>query len=133
MDIEILEIRDAGTFIPVLCVNLNSDNAVQHWYMRRVGYPCDGEPNIGIVHLNANGDPFWNDPYGWGGGARTFPVAHDWIIRNWRQLSDGDVVCVETILGERETPKVSERLTEGEWTVRPAPSHLRGEPEPEDL
>jgi len=130
MRIKILEIRDSGTFIPVVAVDMNPANAVQHWYMRRLGYPCDGRPNIAIAHLDAGGQPFCNDPYGWAGGARTYPVAHEYIIDHWAELSDGDVICVEHILGERETPKVSERLTEGEWTVRPAP-HVRGEGEPE--
>lgn len=36
-------------------------------------------------------------------------TAHKYIEENWDALKDGDVVCVEHILGERETPKVSER------------------------
>jgi hypothetical protein len=131
VETKILEIRDSGTFIPVLCVNMNPDidhievsagspverikeraerYRAQEWYLSRCGYPCDGRPNIAITDLNANGRPFWNDPYAWKSDARTFPTAHHYIIDNWATLKDGDVVCVETILGERETPKVSERF-----------------------
>jgi hypothetical protein len=132
MQVKILEIRDSGTMIPALCIDMNPTredigelvadrpadqvrerldrHRAQQWYMRRLGYPCDGRPNIAITHLAANGTPFWNDPYGWRTDARTYPVAHNYIIDHWHELKDGDVVCVETILGERETPKVSERL-----------------------
>lgn len=75
------------------------------------GFPCDGRPNILLTHLRAGGDPAWNDPYGWERSARTFPVAHDYIIKNWEKLRDGDVVDVEFILGETKVPKASERLT----------------------
>jgi hypothetical protein len=132
MQVKILELRDAGTFIPIVAIDMNPENESQRWLLWRRGYPCDGVPNIAIFHANANGDPVWNDPYGWGGGARTYPVAHDWIIKNWHELADGDVVDVEWILHETEEPKVSERVSEGEWTVRPAP-HITGDPEPEDL
>jgi len=71
------------------------------------GYPCDGRPNIGVTRLSANGDPFWNDPYGWKG--RTMPVAHNYIIENWEEIRDGDVIDVEFILGETTVKKVSER------------------------
>ena len=44
----------------------------------------------------------------WAG--RTWFVAHAHIIANWDSLSDGDVVDVEFILGEKPTAKTSERL-----------------------
>lgn len=123
MKTKVLELRDKGTFIPLLCVDMNptawvvADGSAsqdeekyhaQRYLLRRCGYPCDGRPNIAITHLSASGDRCSNDPYYWGGG-RTRPVAHDYIIKNWDTLKDGDVVDVEFILGERPTPKVSER------------------------
>ena len=107
---EVLEVRDAGTFIPVLAVDIQPKNEAQLYLMRRVGYSCDGSPNIILTRLSGDGQAT-NDPYGWTGGARTFPVAHDWIIDHWHELSDGDVVDVEFILGEKPTKKVSERFT----------------------
>jgi hypothetical protein len=112
MDLKVLEIRDDGTFIPVLCVNMNPSGwgqLEQKYLLRRCGYPCDGQPNIGITHLNADSRPFNNDPFAWGG--RTYPVAHKHIIENWETLKDGDVVDVEFILGETKAPKVSERVS----------------------
>ncbi len=129
MNTKLLEIRDKGTFIPVLAVDMNSepdpmveelardeadlgpslqDHAARTYLLRRCGYPCDGRPNIGITHLSADGKPFWNDPYGWGG--RTYPVAHNFIIEHWAELRDGDVVDVQFILGETAAPKKSERV-----------------------
>lgn len=133
MQIKILEVRDSGTMIPVMCINMNVDPehidvhgttpvdrvnerreraAAQHWHLRRVGFPLDGRPNIAMTDLNCDGGACWNDPYGWKGGTRTHPVAHNYIIDHWDELKDGDVVCVEHISGERPEPKVSERFSE---------------------
>jgi hypothetical protein len=103
------ELRDEGTFIPLLAVDINPDSPEQRYLMRRCGYPCDGRPNVVITPLNADGRAASNDPYLWGG--RTMPVAHSYIIEHWAELKDGDVVDVSFILGETKAPKVSERLS----------------------
>ena len=115
-----LELRDEGTFIPILCVDMNPpardfdgnapSSVEQRYLLRRCGYPCDRRPNILMTRLDGNGKAT-NDPYGWSDGTRTFPVAHDWIIKNWGGIKDGDVVDVQFILGETNEPKVSERLS----------------------
>jgi hypothetical protein len=105
---KVLEVRDAGTFIPVLAINMQPHNEEQRYLMRRVGYPCDGRPNVILTRLSGDGQAT-NDPYAWTGGARTFPVAHNWIIDNWADLKDGDVIDVQFILGETPSPKMSER------------------------
>ena len=116
MEVKALELRDEGTFIPILCVNMNpvaEDYMVTHgaqkYLLRRCGYPCDGTPNILMTRLDGDGSPASNDPYHWGG--RTYPVAHDWIIDHWNELSDGDVVDVQFILGETTIKKRSERFS----------------------
>ena len=106
------ELRDEGTFVPVLCVDMNPANGGPSAYLlRRCGYPCDGRPNILMTRLAADGTPAWNDPYAWSG--RTFPVAHAYIIDHWSELQDGAVVDVSFILGETTEPKRSERFTAG--------------------
>lgn len=107
IEAKVLEIRDEGTFIPALAVDINPSTEQQRYLMRRVGYPCDGVPNVILTHLTANGGPAWNDPYGWSG--RTYPVAHNYIIEHWHELDDGDVIDVQFILGETAAPKRSER------------------------
>jgi hypothetical protein len=109
MKAKMLEIRDEGTFIAMLCVDMNPDNNAQRYLLRRYGYPCDGRPNIAITNGSASGLPCWNDPYAWGG--RTYPVAHKYIIEHWADLQDGDVIDVQFILGETKKPKVSERVS----------------------
>ena len=106
MQAKALELRDEGTCIMLLAVNMNPMNPQQRPLLRRCGYPCDGRPNILITNLSANGTPAWNDPYAW--GSRTYPVAHKYIIEHWDELEDGSVVDVSYILGETTAPKVSE-------------------------
>ena len=105
METKLIEIRDEGTMIIALCVNMNPTTEFQRRALRRYGYPCDGRPNILITHASG-GFKANNDPYSWGG--RTWPVAHNYIIENWGNLNDGDVVDVSFILGETTEPKVSE-------------------------
>jgi hypothetical protein len=107
MKAKALEIRDEGTFIPALAVDMNPTQDSQRYLLRRCGYACDGRPNVILTRLDGSGKAT-NDPYEWGG--RTYPVAHNYIIENWDALSDGDVVDVQFILGETTQPKVSERI-----------------------
>lgn len=129
MKAKALEVRDDGTFIAILAVDMNpvepyaktghhtftehelkadvEASAAQRYLLRRCGYPCDGRPNVVITHMSADGMPACNDPHYWPG--RTFPVAHQYIIEHWADLKDGDVVDVQFILGETKAPKVSER------------------------
>lgn len=117
MKAKALELRDEGTFIPILCVDMqpsldggSAGQRAQYYLLRRCGYACDGRPNIIVTRLSGDGQAT-NDPYGWKGGSRTFPVAHDYIIDHWDELKDGDVVDVQFILGETASPKISERLS----------------------
>jgi hypothetical protein len=62
--------------------------------------------------MDLNDQDATNDPYSWGirnKGPRTFPVAHNWIIDHFDEISDGDVIDVEFILGETKQPKTTER------------------------
>jgi hypothetical protein len=110
MEVRILELRDAGTFIPLLCINLGeADDAAARYLMRRCGYPLDGRPNIAITHLACDiRGRITNDPYQWSDGARTYPIAHHYIIEHWDELKNGSVVDVRFILGEMPEPCLSE-------------------------
>lgn len=128
MQSKALEIRDEGTFIPALAVNMNprpsypqnammtedefkaslEASSAQRYLLRRAGYACDGRPNVILTRLSGDGQAT-NDPYSWT-GSRTFPVAHNYIIDHWDELKDGDVVDVSFILGETKAPKISERV-----------------------
>jgi hypothetical protein len=115
-----LEVRDRATFIAVLAVDMNPSiwrgddgeaaHDAQRYLLRdRCGHRCDGRPNIMLTSLSGDGLAT-NDPYAWPGSARTRRIAHEYIIKNWATLKDGDVVDVEHILGETATLKVSERF-----------------------
>lgn len=111
MDTKTLEIRDSGTFIGALAIRMKADNETQAYYFRRVGYPADGSS---IMLMCLSDGKATNDPYEWsslGVGSRTMQVAHDYVLRLFEILEDGDVVDVEAILGERDASKVSERFT----------------------
>lgn len=104
MQHKLLEVRDRSTFIPVLAISMTSEDDAGLYLLRRVGF---GSPNqIVLIHLDtvtAHVDPYvWN--------SRTMIQAHLWIMENFWELRDGDVVDVEFILGETATKKVSERL-----------------------
>lgn len=108
MKAKALEIRDEGTFIPALAVDMQADNEGQRYLLRRCGYSLDGRPNVILTRLDGNGKAT-NDPHE--GGGRTYPVAHNYIIEHWEELRDGDVVDVSFILGETTEKKLSERVT----------------------
>ncbi|MDP8997738.1 MAG: hypothetical protein M3O03_12185 [Pseudomonadota bacterium] len=105
METKLIEIRDCGTMIIALCVNMNPVTEWQRKALRRYGYPCDGEPNIMLTHATG-GNKATNDPYHW--GDRTYGHAHHYITEKWSELKDGDLVDVEFILNEKPVKKVSE-------------------------
>lgn len=117
MKAKALEIRDEGTFIAALAVEMNPEfelndaSRAQRYLLRRCGYPCDGKPNVMLTKMMGDGSPASNDPHHW--RDRTIAVAHLYIIEHWPAIKDGDVIDVEFILGEKPMPKVSERLSEG--------------------
>lgn len=120
MKVKLLEVRDSGTFISVFAFEASlpaAENEEQRYLLGRAGFYERRLIMLGQLgggHGRAACDPYACDPYDWAGvgaGGRTMHVAHKHIEQNWDALSDGDVVCVEHILGERETPKISERLS----------------------
>ncbi len=111
LETKALEIRDEGTFIPVLAIRMYSLNSIQAYYIHyRSGYSRNGDS---IMLMKLSDGQATNDPYNWqslGLGPRTMPNAHEWILQHFDELKDGDVVDVSYILGETKEVKVSERL-----------------------
>jgi len=106
MENKILEVRDSCTFIPVLAILMKPENDIESYYLNRSGY----SPNQNLVIvIRLDDNKCANSPYDWGNMSRTMPIAHNYIEKHWNELKTGDVVCVEYILGERKTPKISER------------------------
>ena len=115
MEVKLFEIRDRGTFIPAIGILCQSQDEKEIYLLRRSGYGADSTC-VFLGRLATGGAEY--DPYSWPGGARTMTVAHEWIERHWSELKSGDVICVETIEGERDTPKTSERLSCAEEWAR---------------
>ena len=120
MNAKMLEIRDWGTFIPMLAIQLEPSNEEDRWLLARAGYGRTAEAQgkyILLCRITGGADRCTTDPCHWG-TIRTYSVAHAYIQQHWEELRSGSVVCVEHILGEREQPKTSERLTvpgDEEW------------------
>lgn len=114
IETKLFELRDSGTFIPMMGVALSCEEIWDHrksqddWLIRRAGY---GDRCIMFGRLD--GGKFSYDCFSYGANDRTYSTPHRYVIDNWDTLKSGDVICVEFILGERETPKVSERLDSG--------------------
>lgn len=109
------EVRDRGTFIPVIAVKLRPACEGDRYLLARSGYGVSPDDQAEYVLLSrlAGGDGLKaeTDPHSWYGGApvRTMLVAHQYIIDNFDKLESGQVVCVEHLVGERPEPKRSER------------------------
>lgn len=108
MQTKLFEIRDAGTLIPAIATLMGSDDDAERWLLRRAGYGHENE--LVMLGYLEGGRPSNYDYYNWSDGTRTMRTAHSYIQEHWHELESGAVICVETILGERTTPQVSERL-----------------------
>ena len=113
MESKLFEIRDAATFIPILCVLMDPKSPMIHiegrqrWLLSRAGY---GTPTVLMVEINGGSGRSECDPYGHGRSNRTYAVAHEYIIWHLSELKSGDVIDVEFILGESKIPKRSEQF-----------------------
>ena len=109
MEIKVLELRDSGTFIPVICIRPVPGNEAQRYLLRRDGYSGDESEGC-IIMIDAQCRGVAYDCYDWE-DRRTKGTAHNFIAEHWSELKDGDVIDVQFILGETEKPKPSERVT----------------------
>lgn len=107
------EVRDRATFIPVLAVKMVPGCEADRYLFGRAGYGTtpQGQGEYVLVARITGGEGNMKcDPFEWPNGARTMLIAHQYIVKNFDALNSGDVVCVEHILGERESKKRSERF-----------------------
>lgn len=106
-----VEIRDRGTRVDAIAIRMWSCDSIPQYYLRCSGYPPDGSS---IMLMCVYTGKATNDPYGWeelGMGSRTMGNAHNWICEHFEEISEGDVVDVQFLLGETKEPKIAERLT----------------------
>ena len=111
MNAKTFEIRDAGTFIPVLAVQLSPGNEEDRYLIGRAGYgtlPRDQAEYILLCRIDGGTGECTSDIYGWRNGERTMPEAHRYIEEHFETLASGEVIDVQYILGETTEKKLSE-------------------------
>ncbi len=113
MQTKTFEIRDSGTFIPVLATKMRPDTEQDRYLFGRTGYGLTADEQakyVIVVKIDGSGFGANYDPYSWPGGARTMREAHHYIIDKFDELESGAVIDVQFILGETESPKTSEAM-----------------------
>lgn len=107
------EIRDVGTFMPVLAVKLQPGNDNDRYLLARSGYgtsPTEQASYVMVWRLEGGGNSLaTTDIYD--SSSDTMRIAHQHIIENFEALESGSVICCEFITGRRAAPKLSERVT----------------------
>ena len=113
METKVLEVRDVGTFLPVIAIRLDPANEAERYLLARSGYGRTAQKQgtfIILFRVFAEDTPANYAAEAW--GDRTMRVAHHYIERNWVTLTGGDVIDVQYILGETHLPKRPERETQ---------------------
>lgn len=105
------EVRDVGTFIPVLAIKLAPNCEEDRYLLSRSGYgktPNRQAEYVLLCTINGGQGDCTSDPYNWPN--TTMQNAHDQITKHFDEWFSGYVVDVEFLLGKTTTPKRSERL-----------------------
>lgn len=113
MESKLFELRDTGTFLPVIAIRLEPTNVEDRYLLAITGYGLKIESQRKYILMgklstaNLKCSPNEHEGYP---TVRTLPMAHQHILKHWEELKSGDVIDVEFILGETKEPKVSQRL-----------------------
>lgn len=110
MHTKTFEIRDKGTFIPVIATLMVPTEEADGFLLYRSGFRGAPVELVMLCRMDANGvrNCASYDPFSWDN--RTMGTAHQHIEQNWDSLRSGDVIDVEFILNETQKPKKSERF-----------------------
>ena len=111
MIVKTLEVRDDGTFLPVLAIKCSPANEAERYLLARSGYgnrPTEQSEYVLMSPLGGKGTLNY-DHLSWG-NRRTLVIAHDYIRTHFDELESGAVVDVEFLLHETDTPKISEAV-----------------------
>lgn len=115
--IKLFEVRDRGTFLPCMAIQLSCAvnklggyNEDERYLLSRAGFGKTYHQQEKYVLLNILGENnIFYETHVWTN--RTRLIAHEYIRDHWDELESGQVIDVEYILGETDAPKVSESLT----------------------
>lgn len=107
MDIKLFEVRDRATLIPVIAIRLGCRNEAERYLLSRAGYGKEkAEQEEYVLYAGLESFDMECDPYKQVN--RTRHISHAYILKNWEELTSGDVIDVQFILGETNVPKISE-------------------------
>lgn len=107
METKLFEVRDSGTFIPVICIKLEPTNEADRFLLSRSGFGKVPEvQGAYILYYGLEGGPIEYDPAAQINRTRSF--SHRYILDHWGELNSGDVIDVEWIMGRTSHKKVSE-------------------------
>lgn len=104
IETKLFELRDVGTFIPIIAMLMESGDEREAWLLRRAGY--SRLSNL-VLLTRLDGGAAHYDPYDWSG--RTYPAAHEYITANWTHLESGELIDVRVALGETKEPCETEQ------------------------
>jgi len=105
------ELRDRGTFVPVLAVKLEPTNEADRYLLARSGFgrePDEQKQYVILFGLAGGAGRATCDPYDWGSNG-TRLTCHEYINSHFDDLQSGQVLDAEFIRGETTEPKKSER------------------------
>lgn len=107
MQSKTFQVRDEGTNIPVLVIQLEPDNEQSQHIFYRAGLGKTADVQRRTYYLiNLARHQGFSFPYSSKG--RTLQVAHKYIEANFDRLESGQVIDVEFLLGITTTPKTFE-------------------------
>ncbi len=113
MNIKLFEVRDRGTFIPVMAIKLQPENDQHQYLLSTSGFGESAEQQgkyVMLLPLSSGSGVWTTDPYDFMGPGRTLKEVHDFIIFNCDDLEEGAVIDIEFVLKEVDQPKQSQRL-----------------------
>ena len=107
MEVKLFEVRDRGTCMPSLAIRTSPANPSEHWMLGMMGYGTDAVDQARHVLFAPLFDySLRYDPADW--CDRTRSTVHRYLIDHWDLLTTGQVIDVRTILGETDTPAISD-------------------------
>lgn len=109
METKLFEVRDRGTFIPVICIKLVPTNEADRYLLGAAGFSTDLE--LQSSYILYGGLEGLNFEYQSGSHPnRTRNISHEYIEEHWADLQSGEVIDVEWIKGETNHKKVSQAV-----------------------
>jgi hypothetical protein len=108
MDVKLFEVRDSMTCISTIAIKPHARDRHEAFVLSHAGY--GHSPELYVLFTDLNGSwPLSYDPYKQP-ERRTMRVAHEYVREHWDELVSGQVIDVEYILGETETPCESDQF-----------------------